>query len=512
MSDQTVPKLGFARVVLLAALLLALVHQYLFFDKMPGISYPIFVVLFYAFVLYFARERLRKFTWFSYVWLGSIFLLSLTYVLFGNWFFFGLNFLVIPALILLHMTYMLSYRQPSWSGFGLIGAALEHFFPQSLRHLRTAVKLLHRGQAHGTMSNARKQVMIRVVIGLLISIPLLLIVTSLLSTADGVFNELLAKFPDYFANISLGEGFFRVLWVVLLGLGMFGFVWGFVDSKSYIRTHPANGLEAMAGPAAAGHEEDGIGIDDPVIITTVLVAINVVYMLFVSVQFSYLFGAWEGILPDGKTYADYARSGFFELIMVTSINFGILLLSLLSVRKAGGGLKRLIQLLLYILVLCSMVMLYSAYSRLTLYEEAYGYTYIRFLVHAFMIFLGLLLVLAAVRITRAQFPLVQCYIVLGLLSYVLMNYIGMDHIIAEQNIQRYEASGTLDAHYLTQLSADVVPELIAFSKQENGILDEELRYRLDKQMQPLRHWQSFNIANFRGQRALENYLEKGAVR
>lgn len=510
MDDQTVSKPGFARVVLLAAFLLALVHQYLFYGKMPGISYPIFTVLFYGFVLYFAKEKLRKHTWFSYVWLGSVFLLSLTYALFANWFFLGLNFLVIPGLILLHMTYMLSYRQPAWNGWGLIGAALEHLFPQSLRHWPAAVKLLSRGQ--GTMKNERKQVVVRVLIGLLISAPLLLIVTSLLSTADGVFNQLLEEFPRYFDNISIGEGIARVLWVILLSLGMFGFVRGFTDSKSYIGSYSANKSGSLAGPDVTGQEAaESIGIDDPVIITTVLAAVNAVYMLFVSVQFSYLFGAWEGILPDDKTYADYARSGFFELILVTSINFAILLLSLLAVRKAGGRLKRVIQTLLYILVLCSMVMLYSAYSRLTLYEEAYGYTYIRFLVHAFMIFLGLLLILAAVRISRAQFPLLKWYIVLGLLSYVLMNYIGMDHIIAKQNMERYASSGSLDADYLARLSADVVPELIDFSKKEQGILDEALHSRLAERVQPLRDWPSFNAAKYREERALEHYFEKGVV-
>ncbi|WP_052422187.1 DUF4153 domain-containing protein [Paenibacillus sp. FSL P4-0081] len=509
MDNQTVSKPGFARVVLLAAFLLALVHQYLFYGKMPGISYPIFVVLFYAFMLHFGKEKLRKHNWFSYMWMGSVLLLSLTYALFGNWFFFGLNFLVIPALILLHMTYMFSYRLPAWSGFGLIGAALEHFFPQSLRHWNTAVKLLRRRQ--GGVSNERKQVLIRVVIGLLISLPLLLIVTSLLSTADGVFNRLLSELPGYFDNISFGEWISRALWIILLGLGMFGFVWGFIDSKSYIRTYPPSGLDALTEQDVTEPEEESIGVDDPIIITTVLAVINAVYMLFVSVQFSYLFGAWEGILPDGKTYADYARSGFFELILVTAINFAILLLSLLAVRKAGGGLKRVIQILLYILVLCSMVMLYSAYSRLTLYEEAYGYTYIRFLVHAFMIFLGLLLVLAAVRISRAEFPLLKCYIVLGLLSYVLMNYIGMDHIIARQNIQRYAASGTLDANYLAGLSADVVPELIEFSRQEKGILDEALHRRLSDRSDPLKSWPSFNLAKFQERRELEQYFEKGVA-
>ncbi|MFC6651497.1 DUF4153 domain-containing protein [Paenibacillus rhizoplanae] len=122
------------------------------------------------------------------------------------------------------MTYMLSYRKPAWSGFALIGAALEHLFPQSLRNWSTALRLLRRGK--GGMANERKQVLMRVLIGLLISVPLLLIVISLLSTADGVFSQLLEALPGIFDNISLGDWIFRGLWVLLVGLGMFGFVWG----------------------------------------------------------------------------------------------------------------------------------------------------------------------------------------------------------------------------------------------------------------------------------------------
>lgn len=129
---------------LIAAFLLADVHQYLFYGQMAGVSIPTFVCLLYIFVLYVAKDRLRKNTWFSYVWLGAVFLLSLTYALFANWFFFGLNFLVIPALIFLHMTYMLSYRLPSWSGLALIGAATEHFLHRAcgigLRCLRLSKK------------------------------------------------------------------------------------------------------------------------------------------------------------------------------------------------------------------------------------------------------------------------------------------------------------------------------------------------------------------------------------
>lgn len=509
MNDPSIPKPERALQALGAAFLLAVLNQYLFYGTMPGVSYPIFVCLFYVFVFYFAKDKLRKPSVVSYIWLGVIVLLSLTYALFANWVFFGLNLLVIPVLILLHMTYMLSYKQPSWSRIGIIGAAAEHFFAQSLRHWGTAPRIIRRLFGGEKIKDERKQVLIKVLIGLGISLPLLLIVTSLLSSADGVFHEMLAKFPQMLERISFGEGFARLLWVILLGLGMFGLLWGFIDHKVYVwNPKPELNMEIVPAPDSALEllpEPLALKVD-PVILTTILTVINTVYVLFVSVQFSYLFGAWDGILPEGSTYADYARSGFLELILVTSINFVLLLLSLHSDRPEKSLLRTTVHILLYILVLCSVIMLYSAYSRLMLYEEAYGYTYIRFLVHAFMIFLGLLLVLAAVRISRVQFPLAQCCLALGLLSYVLVNYLGMDHIIAKQNIQRYQKSGVLDTSYLSRLSPDILPLLISFNKQENGKLDAVLREKWEGQKQTTRKWPAFNVAKFRAERALEHYF------
>ncbi|NUU64115.1 DUF4153 domain-containing protein [Paenibacillus agri] len=488
-------------VVLGAAFLLAIIHQYLFFGAQPGISYPIFVTLFYVFILYYAREQRRPFSWFSYLWLAAIGLLSLTYVLFQDMFFFGFNLLVIPILILLHMTYMLGADRLSWGEGKLIVKTLEHFLPQNFRHWATAFAQL-RSKQGGKIKDERKQVLIKVLIGLTISCPILLVVVSLLSSADGVFLHLVQEFPNILGNLSLGEGFVRVMWVLLFGLGFFGFVWGFVDPKDYSwnARNPALKQLNMETP------ELPVFRIDPVIMATILISINMVYVLFVFVQFSYLFGAWEGILPTGSTYADYARSGFFELVMVTGINFILLMLCLLPSGEGQGLLRRITRVLLYILVACSGVMLYSAFTRLSLYEEAYGYTYTRFLVHAFMIFLGLLLGLAALRIGSKKISLAKCYIVLGLVSYVVMNYICLDVIVANKNIERYVTSGKLDADYLFTLSPQAIPTLIDFSRSQNGILDNGLRREWEVS-QSSEKWQSFNVSRYRAEHELKEYFK-----
>ncbi|GJM74684.1 hypothetical protein HMSSN036_69000 [Paenibacillus macerans] len=325
------------------------------------------------------------------------------------------------------------------------------------------------------MGDRRKQAAGKVLLGLLIALPLLIIVIGLLTSADSSFDRLLSAIPDWLNDsLSFGDVMFRLIWILLLGLLLFGYLWGFVDP---MRENPvdwfggipmADGMgqtgavrsdtvqsgavqsdmiqsdTVQSGAGEGRASVNGAGVSstvqndadrngtsgagrsatlpgataaaspypgsrpvriDPLIAATVLISINIVYLLFVSLQFTYLFGAWRGVLPDGSTYADYARSGFVELVLVTSINFAILIGTLTLGGEAGKALRTLNQALLYILVGCSGIMLLSAFTRLALYQEAYGYTYIRFLVFAFMIFLALLLVCAGLRIRFARVPL-----------------------------------------------------------------------------------------------------------
>lgn len=497
MINDGVPNRNQAIATLITALLLAAIHQYLFFENSVGVSYPIFVVLFYAYMLYYSKDILRKPTWVSYVGLAAILLLSFSYVLFTNPVFSTLNSLAIPILIVLHMSFMLNSRNLSWTSPALIVNALDQLLPQNLRHWGTVFGWI-RQMGGPRLKEGQKHAAGKILIGLLVSCPLLLVVTSLLSSADGVFNQLLSEIPKVLNGISLGEGFVRTLWTFIFGLGLFGYLWGFVKPHQPEELPRKEGWEPL--------EPLPTFKIDPIIAATILFAINSVYVLFVIVQFSYLFGSWEGLLPEGSSYAEYARRGFFELIIVTSLNFVILMSTLVLGGKVSGMLQKIINILLHVMVVCSMVMLYSAYTRLNLYEEAYGYTYIRFLVHAFMIFLAILLIIAGLRILFQGLPMAKCYIILGLASYVIMNYVNMDVMIADRNIDRFKTSGNIDAEYLATLSTDATPTLIEFSRQENGMLDAHLRDRLRDAAKGKRNWPSFNLSEHRARHALQKYF------
>lgn len=517
-----------AMITLLAALLLAIVHQYLFFGKMPGISYPLFVAIFYGYMVIFAKDRMRPLTYMDAFFAGSVLLLSLTYLFFDNPLFRILNLMAVPGLVALHMAYLLGRKKRNWWEPGLIGTTLDHLLPQSIRHWKTIVLMASKTGGGRGINRSQKAGVLKILVGLAISFPILIIVLSLLSSADGIFGQMVSGIPEWLDQFSFGEGLPRIVWVVVASVLLFGYIWGFVQPMTYEaekreNAHWKNGMKVYGPmPLETGTETDfagdvaskkavagqGYGVQsinpgplklDPLIMGTILVVINSVYVLFVFVQFAYLFGAGDGNLPSGMTYAEYARSGFAELVLVTGINFVILAIALQFTNTVGSVGTRVHQILLFITVACSAIMLYSAFARLLLYEQAYGYTYIRFLVHAFMIFLALLLLIASLRIVRTTFPMWRWVLALSLAAYVAVNYVGMDRIIAERNIERFHRSGDVDASYLAGLSADAVPLLRDFAQKEN----EELKALLLERQQQLEadgsihSWPSFNIAKYR---------------
>ncbi|MEK3921521.1 DUF4153 domain-containing protein [Paenibacillus sp. FSL K6-2393] len=518
-----------ALITLLSAWMLAIIHQYLFYGKEIGVSYPIFVILFYVFMYLFARDRMRSFKFIDAFVAAVVLLLSLTFLLYDNELLYVLNFLVIPGVVILHMTYLMGRKQKQWWEIGLIGTAIDHLLPQAIRHWGTIAAIAVRAGGRG-MGKSQKTVVFKVLIGLVASLPILIVVVALLSSADGVFDQYLAGFPEWLNQLAFTPGIPRIIWTVIAGVLLFGYAWGFVQPMQYEaekreNAHWKNGASTVdkrdhtyifspVDPATEGQVTNKITPEpertpvhrepfrlDPIIVGTMLIVINCVYVLFVLVQFSYLFGAGEGHLPVDLSYADYARSGFAELILVTGINFFILIVALQYTRSSGKAGSIVHQVLLLILVSCSAIMLYSAFMRLNLYEQAYGYTYIRFLVHAFMIFLALLLLIAGLRIRYTSIPLIRWYIVLALTAYVAVNYVGMDKRIAELNIERYHQTGNIDVTYLASLSADAVPLLRDFAQEEYPDLKREMLERqayLDEDSSD-RSWASYNVARHRAE-------------
>ena len=92
----------------------------------------------------------------------------------------------------------------------------------------------------------------------------------------------------------------------------------------------------------------------------------VVYVFYSMIQIVYLFLRLDTGLPDGMTYSQYAHEGFWQLLVVSMINFAAVVICIQIFEK-----NKVLQMLLCVISVCTCVMILSAAYRMMLYVGEY---------------------------------------------------------------------------------------------------------------------------------------------
>jgi hypothetical protein len=497
--------------LLLGSLLMGILFDYLFYHKTVGISFPIFWIVFSIFFYLIFRDKLKiekKFEWFLIL---PNLLLILTFFFYSSKDFYVLNAILVTIIFIVQTILLTKNNKNPWFKLSFYGESFNKTM-ESMVNILVPFKII--GELVRSKSNKTAYgVLGKVIIGILFSLPLIGVIISLLTSADSIFSYWVNKIPNFLGQLDLGDIPFQISLVLVVFFAIFTYLWSL--------KYP---FDEIALPATVEQEKKPFRIDG-IITLTILFLVNVVYMLFTSIQVSYLFGAAKRLIPEGVTYAEYATQGFYQLVTVTVLNIFIVIVVIYLVQKAQPVIYRVVQILLSLLTGCTAFILISAFQKLSLYEEVYGYTYTRILVHAFMILLLLLFVVALFKTWKNDISLMQMYIIIFLLWYVALNYINIDHIIAEQNVERYyqtkqkgkpkpavtstdrydEYNEYVDISYLHQLSYDVVPQLITLRKEPHlkPIIEEKLKM-MKKELDQETDWQSFNLSKYRAKKMIEN--------
>jgi len=368
-----------------------------------------------------------------------------------------LNTLVIPVLVIFHLVLITSPKNFVWSNLHFIKNIVIRLI-DGVRYNAAFIKYMSKFSKH---SSNQKQfdVWKKVLIGICVSVPFLFIIVNLLISADTQFARILSSIPHFLT--FRGDLIVRFVIILIYTFLFFGFLQVLLLRK----------IDVI--------QQDGIMKSislDGVITLTVLLLTDLVYILFVAVQFKYFF---SGTLEDGYTYAEYARRGFFELLFVTLINLTLTVAVVSTSKTVQGWLKKTIRVALTVLVLSSGVILLSAFMRMSMYEEAYGFTLLRVLVHSFMIFLMVIFTYTLVKIWLDELSLVHFYFIAALVYYVGINSINLDRFVVDQNIARYEEIGKIDINYLNQLSSTGILGLIELYGKDPTVqgLEEQLKQR-----------------------------------
>ncbi|MFE9786919.1 DUF4153 domain-containing protein [Nocardia salmonicida] len=190
-------------------------------------------------------------------------------------------------------------------------------------------------------------------------------------------------------------------------------------------------------------------------------ALTVLFAVFVGAQFVALFGGDDYVQRTaGLTYAEYARSGFWQLSAVSILTLAVILAVLhWSVQETAAD-RRWLRVLLSAVSVLALVIVCSALGRMWTYQQAYGFTVLRLLVTTCELWVGLVYVLVLIAIARLRWSWVpRAAIGTALGTLIALALLNPEHLVAERNIDRWQTSGRLDADYLSNLSPDILPAL-----------------------------------------------------
>jgi uncharacterized membrane protein len=238
----------------------------------------------------------------------------------------------------------------------------------------------------------------------------------------------------------------------------------------------------------------------------VLIALDALFLLFVVVQFRYLFGG-DALIQGtpGLTYAAYARRGFFELVFAVVLVLPVLLAadSVLDRRNRRDDL--LFRVLAGFQIALVLAIAASALERMRLYRANYGLTESRFYAMVLLIWMGAMLLWLAATVLRGRRDLYAFgMLVSGLATVGLLFAINPDAIVARTNLARMTSTGApgrFDVVYASRLSADAVPVLLrglaALPRQVQCPLARHILRRWSPERElPLRRW-NWSVAQAR---------------
>ncbi|MFI7596528.1 DUF4153 domain-containing protein [Actinoplanes sp. NPDC049681] len=306
-----------------------------------------------------------------------------------------------------------------------------------------------------------------------VSAALLLVFGSLFASADAAFADVIsAVVPDVDAGTVTRWIFVFAVAVCVLG------------GAAYLRAAPPD-LSGLDGPGRRRVRRLEWAVP--------LSLLVLLFGLFVGVQLTVLFGGSKHVLDtDGLTYAEYARGGFWQLLIVTGLT---LLVLAGAARWAPRGTRTdrvLIRAVLGALSVLTLVIVASALHRMDLYADTYGLTRLRVLVSVCEMWLGVVFLLvlgAGLRLKASWLP--RTVVAVGVLALLGLAAANPDHLIADRNVARYEQSGRIDTAYLSQLSADAVPALDRLHGEQRDCALEPVYEDLDENVDD---WRGANLA------------------
>ncbi|MBQ6553756.1 MAG: DUF4173 domain-containing protein, partial [Firmicutes bacterium] len=313
----------------------------------------------------------------------------------------------------------------------------------------------------------------KITLGLVFSIPVIAIIGTLLANGDDAFYSAVESLADF----DIGSA----VWAVIV------FVCVFVYACGYIYRILTNKRRIVFGGADT----------DKMISVAFLTPVNLLFLFFCYSQLSYI-GKGNSI-TDFTSYARFAHEGFFQLLVVTFINFSIILVftDILKSRTKGA-----LKASLCLLCVFTFALIISSFYRMFLYMNAYGFTPLRIEVISFLTVESLLVFTTLYYLIKSKTDIVQSFVISGAVTLLALNITARPEFSADLN-NRF-AKPDYDYMALEYYTHSSIPVLInsynnTADKEERSAIMSRIKELYNDTYQSLetegygKHWQSLSI-------------------
>lgn len=251
----------------------------------------------------------------------------------------------------------------------------------------------------------KNEKIINIIFGTIIGVFISGLILALLTSADAYFDKFLSSIVT---NINVDFN----LWYVIKGIIYFVILF-------------AIGINLFKNKEIALKESKMSRVNKTVV-TTMLFIVNFVFVLFLISEISKLCGNFLKV-PKGYIYSSYAREGFFQLLFVTLINFGIILYLIYKTNLVKEDKK--VKCLVLSLIAFSIFLIFNSYYRMFLYIGRFGFTNLRLQVILFLFMEIILFGFIIKKIIRGVKKDGMVFLIIMTITYVINLYVCNDWFI-----------------------------------------------------------------------------------
>ena len=388
----------------------ALFYTFCLYKNMGGITFPFFTagtLIFFGLCMKEFRLTLKKDSLFAAV---CAMLISVSQVLTANDFIQCFNVIAVFALLAYILLHQFA-KDEKWSFLQHFENLISAFFG-GISNFFAPLKDYSFYRKNKNTENEKPGFPWHIVlITALCCLPVLLLVIMLLSSADAVFQNMLG---DVFESL-IPDGD----WVmpVLLTVFVFFFIYAQI---SRLLKFPYS------------EEEKLITKGNSLIAMTVGVMFDFVYLIFSLIQILYLF-IGKFTLPEGYTYAEYAREGFFQLLFVSFLNLLMVFAGIYFFEE-----KKSLKIILSVLSGCTYIMILSSAYRMVLYIRYFYFSFERILVLWALAVIFTLLTGLVIQTWKNGFKFFKYTVVVLCLFCTVLSFSKPDYFIAKWNLENSE--------------------------------------------------------------------------